>query len=94
MGLAGVEGQGQSPEAVSVAVLAPVGSEANVAGGRRFLLDGAEVGPEGRIGGDAQGVVLEGGPDGVSELLLDGAGELDTLDAVGPLDRCGRGCGR
>src|SRR4051812_1943311 len=63
----GVDSQGERPEAIRVAVLAAIRGEADVAGFGDFLFDGPQVGTDERIVWDAEGAVLEGGTDRVSE---------------------------
>lgn len=78
-----MDGEGEGPEAVGVAVFGVIGVEAGVAGGGGLAFDGAEVSADEFMRGDAEEVIFEGGAEGVGEGFFDGVGEGDGFDAVG-----------
>ena len=78
----GVEGEGQGPKAVGVAVAGALAGETNVAGGGGFLADAAKVGADGFVAGDANGFILESGADGISQFVFDGGCKMNSFDAI------------
>jgi hypothetical protein len=78
-----VEGEGEGPEAVGVAMAVAFAGEADVAGGGGFFADGTKVGADGFVGGDADGLVFKGGADGIGEVFLDGSGKVNAFNAIG-----------
>lgn len=77
-----MDGEGEGPEAVGVAVFGFLSGEADFAGGGVDAFDGAEVGADEFIWGDAEEVVFEGGAEVVGEGFFVLEGEGDGEDAV------------
>src|SRR5215212_7927907 len=76
----GVEGEGQGPETVGMAVAIALGGDEDVAAFAGLFADAAEVGANQRIQRDAQGAALEGYPKRIGNFLFQLRGENDWLD--------------
>ncbi len=82
-GFGGVEGKGQGPEAVGMAVAGAFAGETDVAGGGGFLADAAEVGADGGVVGSGGWFYLQRRRDRVGEFFFDGGSKMNSFDAVG-----------
>lgn len=79
----GIQSEGEGPEAIGMAVRGVISGKPQVPGGGGSAADGAQVGMERGVVGEAEGAVFEGCAQGVGKGFLEGCGEVEALDAMG-----------